>query len=130
MNKQHEAGFSLVEILVAFAILAGAITLSFEIFADGLRRLHEVEARTRTVDIARLELFRVTSASPLVEGVKIGATEGVAWRIVVAPAMKDFFNSSYDVRLHEVSIFASLKGEAAGDTPLLETLVMSGTPAQ
>ena len=38
MRDEAEDGFTLVEVLVAFVILAGAVVLSFQIFADGLRR--------------------------------------------------------------------------------------------
>ena len=44
-SDDSEAGFTLVETLVAFTILAGAIIVSFQIFASGLRQQAAVEDR-------------------------------------------------------------------------------------
>jgi hypothetical protein len=51
MNATNEDGSTLVEVLVAFVILAGAVVLSFQIFADGIRRLTGVETRIQEVNV-------------------------------------------------------------------------------
>jgi type II secretory pathway pseudopilin PulG len=52
----EEAGYSLIEVLVAFTILAGAIIMGFQIFGDGLHRISHVEAQVEQLSDARLAL--------------------------------------------------------------------------
>ncbi len=52
---QNDDGVVLVEVLVAFAILMGVITMGFQIFSDGLSRSRQATARAaRVVEAASL----------------------------------------------------------------------------
>ena len=118
MRTKAEDGFTLVEVLVAFVILSGAVILSFQIFADGLRRLSAVEARTKAVNVARSELARLSSSRNISEGVTTGTTDGVNWKITVTP-IEGIAAFKAEVRATE----SSDKTEA---TPVIETILLGG----
>lgn len=121
MRTKAEDGFTLVEVLVAFVILAGAVILSFQIFADGLRRLSAVEARTKAVNIAKSELARISGSKNISEGVTAGTTEGIAWKITITPVG--------GIAAFKVEVRAA---DAVGKTegpPVIETILL-GRPAQ
>lgn len=120
MRGKAKDGFTLVEVLVAFVILAGAVILSFQIFADGLRRLSEVEARTKAVSIAKSELARLSSSKNISEGVTRGTTEGVAWKITITPID--------GIAAFKVEVRADA-GDKTESLPVIETILLDG-PAQ
>ena len=124
MNKDAESGFSLVEVLVAFTIMAGAIILSFQIFADGLRRLTEVEERVKAVDIARFELSRLTLSGKLEDGSISGVTEGISWKVTVTIVEKKSDDFASGLRVFRVSVFAGDRNDGVADVPLIETLAL------
>ena len=55
-GREREAGFSLIEVLVAFTILASAVIMGFQIFGDGLRRVAHAERQVELLNDARLIL--------------------------------------------------------------------------
>jgi general secretion pathway protein I len=66
------AGFTLIEVLVAFVLLSLVLATGFEIFSTGLRRAGDLEAHSRAVMIAQTKL----AAAGLEEQLKEGRTEG------------------------------------------------------
>ncbi len=111
-RSNNEDGFTLVEVLVAFAILAGAVIVSFQIFAEGLRTLSAAEARRKDAEIARLEFATARASGTLAEGSRAGATDGVAWTISVQ-AIEDMAapgNSS--LRPYRIVVSAASGGAA------------------
>jgi prepilin-type N-terminal cleavage/methylation domain-containing protein len=74
-------GFTLVEVLVAFAILAGAIVMSFQIFGDGLRQLKLAQSRALEIDVARQELTSFVGGENASGDYKTGVTQGISWVI-------------------------------------------------
>jgi general secretion pathway protein I len=120
MRRKGEDGFTLVEVLVAFVILAGAVILSFQIFADGLRRLSAVETRTKAVNIARFELARLSGSEYLAEGTTTGTTEGIAWKIIVTSIDANVADGASAARLFKVEIRIA----DAGDAPVIETVLL------
>ena len=129
MRDEAEDGFTLVEVLVALVILAGAVILSFQIFADGIRRLSAVEARTKAVNVARSELARLSTAKNISEGVTTGTTEGIAWKITVTPIDGIVANGAAAVRPFKVEVHTADAGDKTEGTPVIETILL-GRPAQ
>lgn len=77
-------GFTLLEVLVAFAILAVALGVAFEIFASGLRGARSAEALTRAVLIAESRLAGIGVETDLTPGAAEGeAGDGMRWRVVI-----------------------------------------------
>lgn len=77
-------GFTLLEVLVAFAVLAVALGVAFEIFATGLRGARSAGALTRAVLIAESRIARVGVETELTPGRSEGETgDGTRWRVEI-----------------------------------------------
>lgn len=77
-------GFSLLEVLVAFIILALALGVLMRIFSGGLGNIGTAEHYSRAVAIAESELAALGVESPLAEGERTGeAATGYTWRTSV-----------------------------------------------
>ena len=82
--KQACRGFSLLEVLVAFIILALALGVLMRIFSGGLGNIGVAEHYSRAVAIAESELAAIGVEVPLTEGERSGeAEEGYTWRTSV-----------------------------------------------
>src|SRR5262249_5860463 len=85
--RRRQRGFTLIEIVVALAILAVALTALFQAFSSGLRAAGVTERQASAVMLARSLLDRVGQDIPLVAGEKAGVTEdGLRWGIAIAPS--------------------------------------------
>ena len=114
---------------MAFVILAGAVILSFQIFADGIRRLSAVEIRTKAVDVARSELARLSASKNISEGVTAGTTEGIAWQITVTSIEEFAANGASTMRPFKVEVRAADAADRTEGPPVIETILL-GRPAQ
>ncbi|MGQ0658440.1 MAG: type IV pilus modification PilV family protein [Chromatiales bacterium] len=85
MNGSREGGFSLIEVLVAFVILALALATLSSAFGNGLRGMRAAEQRLRAVTVAENLLAAAGRNAPLEPGVRSGATEGLQWLIDITP---------------------------------------------
>lgn len=82
--KQACRGFSLLEVLVAFIILALALGVLMRIFSGGLGNIGTAEHYSRAVAIAESELAAIGVGVPLTEGENTGEAEGgYTWRASV-----------------------------------------------
>jgi general secretion pathway protein I len=81
--KQACRGFSLLEVLVAFIILAMALGVLMRIFSGGLGNIGMAEHYSQAVAIAEMKLAAVGVESPLTEGENAGEDHGYAWRTSV-----------------------------------------------
>ena len=92
--RKSEEGSTLVEVLVAFVILAGAMILSLRIFADGLRGLEKAQERSAMAAVARRELARLELSPALQVGNFLGTDDqGFSWSIEIRhqpPAAPNF----------------------------------------
>jgi hypothetical protein len=84
-QDRGERGSTLLEVLIAFVILTGAMILSFRIFGDGLRGMQSVEERSRMMSVVRSELARLELSAALQPGQFRGRNEdGYFWAIEIA----------------------------------------------
>ena len=78
-------GFSLVEVLVAFSILALSLGVLMALFSSGLRNTGIAHEYSRAVILAESKLAEAGVTEPLVLGEQQGAFDGqYRWRTVVA----------------------------------------------
>jgi len=82
--SRQQRGFSLIEILVAFMILAMSLTVIYRIFSGGLRNVALSEDYARAVLVAESQLAAIGISEPLVRGVSAGEWgERFRWQRVV-----------------------------------------------
>ena len=81
--KRACRGFSLLEVLVAFIILAMALGVLMRIFSGGLGNIGMAEHYSHAVAIAEMKLASVGVESPLTEGEVTGEEQGYTWRTSV-----------------------------------------------
>ena len=83
-------GFSLLEVLVAFTILAMLLGALFQVFSGGLRAASAGDSHTRATVIAQSRLAALGVGEPLQEGVTSGTVEGgFHWRVIAHPYVDD-----------------------------------------
>jgi len=63
-----QAGFTLVEVVVAFVMLTLVLSVGFEIFSKGMSRAGDLEERSQALDIARSQLAAAGMETVLQEG--------------------------------------------------------------
>jgi general secretion pathway protein I len=81
--KRACRGFSLLEVLVAFVILALVLAVLMRIFSGALRNIGAAEGYSQAVAIAESKLAAIGVDAPLAEGSNAGSGNGYSWRIVV-----------------------------------------------
>ena len=91
MTPRHACrGFSLLEVLVAFTILAMLLSALFEVFSAGLNAARAGDRFTRAAVIAQSRLAAVGMVEPLQEGVSSGSTDDAYhWRVTVGEYLDD-----------------------------------------
>src|SRR5215510_2075177 len=83
----HARGFTLIEILVAFSILAFTLVALYRVFGGGLATTARLEQSTAALLLARSTLERVGTDIPLVAGEQAGTSpDGTAWTLDIRPA--------------------------------------------
>jgi general secretion pathway protein I len=83
-HKRGCRGFSLLEVLVAFTILAMLLAALFQVFSAGLHAARSGDRYTRATVIAQSHIAAVGIESPLQEGITSGTTDDdYHWRVTV-----------------------------------------------
>jgi general secretion pathway protein I len=118
------AGFSLIEVLAAFVVLALVATALFELFGGALRNAAAADDWSRAVLVAESRLAEAASTRPLQEGAERGeADDGrIKWESRVtpweAPAVDPELarvSETMATRLWRVEVDVTFPGLARGD---------------
>ena len=84
--RRHDRGFTVIEVLVAFAIVAIVLTALYQAVACAYRGYARVQVREQTLALARAHLEAVGIETPLQPGESTGTyATGVAWHLTVEP---------------------------------------------
>jgi len=107
-GKRCENGFSLLEALVAFAILSLSLSVLFQIFSSGSRNISLSRDYNNAVIIAQTQLALLDEEKKIEVGEKGGSTEqGVNWqRLITEYPDPDPspFNQNYPLVNVEISV--------------------------
>lgn len=134
---RHAAGFSLLEVLVAFIIVALVVTALFRLFGGALGNASAAEEWTRALLVAQSRLTLAASAQPLRETTDAGSEAGgrIAWRTTVAPYVPPNPNPNPELerqseamptRLYRVTVDVRFPGNAGSPRTLSLTTVRLG----
>jgi general secretion pathway protein I len=130
-----DPGFTLIEVLVAFAIMAIALGTLFAVFGSGLRRGGQIEAERNALAVAQSVLADIGGEIPLADGKAEGeAPGGMRWRVDIQPYAVEAGQTQQSapalpVRAHEVAVAVSWGG-GAGQVVTLRTLRLAPTQPQ
>jgi general secretion pathway protein I len=85
MNARKQTGFTLIEVVCAFVILALVLTTSYQIFSSGLQRAGDLEDYSRALAIAQSQIEQASSfGDTFPEGGTAGESEDRRFRWAVS----------------------------------------------
>ena len=88
--RRASRGFSLLEVMVAFTILAMLLGALFQVFSGGMHAARSGDRHTRATVIAQSHIAALGIEYPLVEGVTSGTVDDdYHWRVSIAPYTDD-----------------------------------------
>lgn len=123
--EDDEAGYTLLETLVAFTILAAAIITSFEIFNSGLQRMSVTQESKSLADLARAEMDRVALKPALSESSITGKTGAVSWEIVISLVALEPGQQLTEIYPFKVQFRRLSEDGSSPPETILETIVLS-----
>ena len=130
-----QAGFSLLEVLVAFIILALVATALFRLFGGALGNASAADDWSRAMLVAQSRLALAASALPLRESTDNGTEPDgrIAWRTSVAPYVPAEPNADLEraseampTRLYRVTVDVRFPGTAGQARTLTLTTLKVG----
>jgi general secretion pathway protein I len=106
-------GFTLIEILIAFAILVVSLAVLLQSFSSGIDAVTRTEQATSAILLARSTLDRVGSEIPLVPGEHVGKFEnGLSWAVTLEPATADVAPPVNGLLVRLLQVDVTVTGEA------------------
>lgn len=126
--RQTEAGFTLIETLVAFAVLALAMIALFRAVTGGLESVRRAEQQALAVELAQSLLDGAGRERPLAPGTSSGASvTGYRWDVTVAPYEAGRARSAAPrVAAYWVAVTVRWPGTGSGQSLSLRTLKLAG----
>jgi general secretion pathway protein I len=90
--RRGEAGFTLVEVLVALAVVAVSLTAIGSLVATNMRGTWALDRRLALVETTRAILTGLPAREELVPGSSSGEFADHRWRVDVVPFVADFID--------------------------------------
>lgn len=84
-SPRADSGFTILEVLVAFVVLAVTLGTLMQVFSGGLREAQVADEYARAAQYARARLAAVTATERIEEGTTSGTEDGFAWTLAVSP---------------------------------------------
>jgi general secretion pathway protein I len=89
IEPRRQSGFTLVEVLAAFVLLALVLSTSFQLFSTGLARSGDLEGYSRALVIAQSQLAQFGESETFEEGQSTGESEDRRYRWTVSISRYD-----------------------------------------
>lgn len=128
-HPSSQRGFSLLEVLVAFVVMALTLGVLFQIFGTGLRTAGTADEYVRAATLAQGRLALAADTPPLEPGRRSGEFSGTPfrWEQVIAP-YADGPARPEGVEAYTVSVRVFWPGGGRGERELtLDTLRLQRT---
>jgi general secretion pathway protein I len=135
ITRHRARGFSVLEVLVAFIIVALVVTALFRLFGGALGNAAAAEDWTRALLVAQSRLALAASAVPLKETNDAGsdASGRIQWRTSVAPYVPPDVNPDLEraseamtTRLYRVSVDVTFAADNGREKQLSLSTVKLG----
>ena len=107
VNKHsHESGFTLIEVLVASAIIMASIGVLMQLFASGLDRTHRAGKVAHFLVAQRVIVHELEMINPAMQKQGKGIAEGMPyqWSVVPGETMKAMYNPDGELE-RQVGLF-------------------------
>jgi prepilin-type N-terminal cleavage/methylation domain-containing protein len=86
-RRRREAGFTLIEVVVAFVIVTIILAALYQAIAGAWRGYARTQMREQALALARAHLEAIGIEEPLQPGERTGTyTAGLTWQLTVEPA--------------------------------------------
>jgi general secretion pathway protein I len=123
VQPDADSGFTLVEVVVALAILALSVTVLLGVISDGLRRTDQAARTAQATALAQALLARLGTELPVQQGETSGElADGLHWRLRLTPYGDRADRDQWPVGAYHVSAEVSWGAGGAERSVLLTTL--------
>jgi general secretion pathway protein I len=116
-----QRGFSLLELLVAFVIMAFSLGMLYQVSGGTVRALGDTEQQQRAAILAQ-SVLNSREAVPEAGWNEAGESAGLSWRVSSAPFARPVTDSRAPP-LHQLSVVVGWNGRGGARTLELTTLV-------
>jgi general secretion pathway protein I len=133
---KRQAGFTLIEVVVAFVLLSLVLAVSFEVFSTGMRRAGDLDDRAQALVVAQSRLATIGMEEPLADAVSSGETEDRRFQWTLTVRRSDETTAGADGKvpmstyaLYRVEVHVAWRGADTRDHALdLATLAAGPKP--
>jgi general secretion pathway protein I len=102
--SRKEAGFTVIEIIVALAILALSLSVLFGVISDGLLRTNQAAKMEQAVSLAQSLLAKVGTELPVRQGLVTGEfSDGFRWNVRMEPYGDNVDRQQWPLDAYKVS---------------------------
>lgn len=119
-QRRGESGFGLIEVVVALAIVALMLGLTYQISSMSVRGAAKSESYLRALATAKSALAEASALPTLRVGTVLGNADGVAWSRSIKPYAAP--PPTPETQLFQVTVTATRQGNRVQ----LETVILAG----